>query len=59
MWKSLKANYSATKDRRFSTLVDAERANDFSASTGDLHFDYSKTNIDVEARDLLIELLNE
>ncbi len=38
---------------------DANRAQRFSASTGDLLFDYSKTQIDEEIRDALIALCKE
>lgn len=38
---------------------DAERAQTFAASTGDLHFDYSKTQIDTNVRDALIRLCDE
>lgn len=41
---------------RFS---DPERAKDFSVSAGDLLFDYSKTSMDAEGRDLLIAMYEE
>ncbi len=39
--------------------ADADRANGFSASTGDMLFDYSKTQIDGEIRDALIQLCEQ
>ncbi|WP_170759769.1 glucose-6-phosphate isomerase [Ruegeria lacuscaerulensis] len=39
--------------------ADADRAQGFSASTGDLLFDYSKTRIDSDVRDALIRLCDE
>ncbi len=39
--------------------ADAERASGFSASIGDLLFDYSKTAIDAEVREALIRLCDE
>lgn len=59
MWDALKANAARAEDRRIAAICDAARAEDFSVSLGDLHFDYAKTNIDAEARDLLIGLLEE
>ena len=57
MWDKLKDHHNSVADRRFETMLDAARAEDFSARAGDMLFDYSKTNIDPTARDLLIELL--
>ncbi len=57
MWNKLRAHHDAVKDRRFDTMVDAERASAFAAETQDMRLDYSKTNIDPAGRDLLIELL--
>ncbi len=39
--------------------ADADRAKGFSASTGDMLFDYSKTQIDGEIRDALIKLCDQ
>ncbi|SLN13667.1 glucose-6-phosphate isomerase [Roseisalinus antarcticus] len=58
MWDKLRAHHEAVGDRRFETMLDAARAEDFSVQVGDLLFDYSKTNIDAEGRALLIELLD-
>ncbi len=57
MWDKLRAHHAKVADRRFETLVDADRAADFSAQAGDMLLDYAKTNIDVEGRALLIDLL--
>ncbi len=58
MWDRLRAHHEAVKDRRFGDMLDAERAAAFSATTGDLILDYSKTNIDATGRALLIDLLD-
>jgi len=58
MWTDLRAHFEATKDRRFETLVDGDRAENFSVVAGDMRLDYAKTNIDPAARDLLIALLD-
>ncbi len=57
MWDRLIAHEAATKGRRIADICDAARAEDFSIRVGDMLFDYSKTNIDATARDLLIGLL--
>lgn len=59
MWDKLKTHHEAVKSRRFETLVDADRAQGFSAQAGDMRLDYSKTNIDAEGRALLIDLLDQ
>jgi glucose-6-phosphate isomerase len=59
MWDKLKAHHAATANRRITDLMDDGRAADFSVTVGDLLFDYSKTNIDGAARDLLIGLLDQ
>ncbi|MCK0119806.1 glucose-6-phosphate isomerase [Loktanella sp. F6476L] len=59
MWNALKKHHAEVAERRFIDLVDAHRANDFSAAAGDMRFDYAKTNIDATGRALLIDLLNE
>jgi glucose-6-phosphate isomerase len=58
MWDKLIAHEAATKDRRIADICDAARAEEFSIRVGDMLFDYSKTNIDATARDLLIGLLD-
>ena len=59
MWTALRDLYETCKDRRFETMVDAQRAADFVAQTGDMRLDYAKTNIDATARDGLIGLLEQ
>ncbi|MEJ6401762.1 glucose-6-phosphate isomerase [Yoonia sp. 2307UL14-13] len=59
MWETLRAHHARVKDRRFEALVDTDRAADFSAHTGDMLFDYAKTNIDAEGRALLFDLLDQ
>lgn len=58
MWKDLKSHHAQVADRRFETICDAARAEAFSVRMGDMLFDYSKTNIDETARDMLIGLLD-
>ncbi|HSG35996.1 MAG TPA: glucose-6-phosphate isomerase, partial [Paracoccaceae bacterium] len=58
MWDDLRAHHARTARRRFETLFDDKRAEDFSVRVGDMLFDYSKTNIDAEARELLLGLLD-
>ncbi|MEM1350837.1 MAG: glucose-6-phosphate isomerase [Pseudomonadota bacterium] len=56
-WDALHRRFAATKDRAiFRLFEDASRAGDFSASAGDMLFDYSKTNIDAQTRAALLEL---
>ena len=53
-WDALHARQAETQDRPLLSLFDnATRARDFSAQTGDMLFDYSKTNIDADTLDLL------
>ncbi|SFR38008.1 glucose-6-phosphate isomerase [Yoonia tamlensis] len=59
MWDDLKKHHATIAARRFETLVDADRAADFSARAGDMLLDYAKTNIDADGRALLIELLEK
>ncbi len=59
MWSDLTAKADAVKDRRILELFDDARASDFSIAAGDLLFDYSKTNIDAETRDLLVGLFEK
>lgn len=57
LWKSLSEQHGAVTDRRISDLFDdPKRAQAFSAQTGDMYFDYSKTNIDAQTRETLLEL---
>tara|TARA_R110002051_G_scaffold40694_1_gene84614 strand:+ start:30288 stop:31886 length:1599 start_codon:yes stop_codon:yes gene_type:complete len=57
MWTALKAKAAEVACRRFETLLDADRATDFTVQTGDVRLDYAKTNIDVATRDMLIGML--
>lgn len=53
-WDALRAHHAKTRDRGLLSLFDsASRAQEFSAQTGDMLFDYSKTNLDATTRDLL------
>ncbi len=58
MFETLKNLHSMVRSRRIVDLFDAEpqRAAQFSAETGDMRLDYSKTNIDAGIRAALIEL---
>ena len=56
IWAKLAERHAAVKDRPILGLFDEGRAADFSASLGEMLFDYSKTNIDAETRALLIAL---
>ena len=58
MWDKLIAHEAATRERRIADLCDGARAEDFSIRVGDMLFDYSKTNIDAEAREMLVGLLD-
>ncbi|MDP4032183.1 MAG: glucose-6-phosphate isomerase, partial [Pseudorhodobacter sp.] len=56
-WQALAAHHKAVADRAILGLFDdQDRAADFSARSGDMLFDYSKTNIDTEGRALLLAL---
>lgn len=58
IWTRLKSHREAQGTRRIPDLFDSDpdRAVTFSTSADDLLFDWSKTMIDAEARNLLIEL---
>ncbi|MCV3270887.1 glucose-6-phosphate isomerase [Roseobacter sinensis] len=57
-WQALAARQADTAERPILSLFDDPgRAPAFSAQTGDMFFDYSKTNIDAETRAALIDLL--
>ncbi len=58
-WQALDRLQSETQDRTIQSLfAQPDRAADFSAQTGDMLFDYSKTNIDTNTRDALLALLD-
>ncbi len=58
MWNELKAYRAGVDSRSILSLFEADsgRASKFSASFGDMLFDFSKTNIDAEALGLLVKL---
>ncbi|MGL4311608.1 MAG: glucose-6-phosphate isomerase [Paracoccaceae bacterium] len=58
IWQQLSDHHAANGNRHMLDLfaADPARAEDFSALLGDMRFDYSKTNIDDKARDLLLAL---
>ncbi len=59
-WSTLAALHAATKARPIAELFDdPDRAAEFHAQTGDMYFDYSKTNIDAAARDSLLALARD
>ena len=56
-WKTLRDIHQNVAKRHILDLFgDPDRASDFSVSCGDMLFDYSKTNIDADARAALIQL---
>ncbi len=56
-WDALNKRLHETKARKILSLFDdPHRAKAFSAQAGDMLFDYSKTNIDVQTLDLLMDL---
>lgn len=58
-WTALSGAAAAVADRPILSLFDDGRAGEFSVSAGDLLFDYSKTNIDGEIRNLLVSLCDQ
>jgi len=56
MFDDLITSYRATADRHILELVTPERASAFSVRTDGLLFDYAKTNIDADQRDMLLAL---
>jgi glucose-6-phosphate isomerase len=56
LWQRLADKAAAVRDRPILDLFDDTRAGAFSARAGDMLFDYSKTNIDRDTLDLLLEL---
>ncbi|KFI33883.1 glucose-6-phosphate isomerase [Haematobacter missouriensis] len=59
IWKELSAYRESHEDRTILSLLTDERVEEFSIRLGDLLFDYSKTNLDHEGRDLLLKLARE
>jgi glucose-6-phosphate isomerase len=58
-WDGLKAAGDAAKTRQITKMLDADRADAFAVSAGDLHFDYSKTTMSEDDRTLLLGLFDE
>ncbi len=58
-WSKLKQAADRAAGRRIIDLFDGTRAEEFSARFGDLLFDYSKTSVDDETRDLLLSMYRE
>lgn len=59
LFDTLVAKAKSVETRTIISLFDDSRASDFSVTADGLLFDYSKTNIDAETRDLLIEIANK
>ncbi|WP_166415569.1 glucose-6-phosphate isomerase [Cochlodiniinecator piscidefendens] len=55
-WNLLKEKHKDIQDRAINSLFDDTRAQSFSIDALDMLFDYSKTNIDDDVRDLLLDL---
>lgn len=59
MWETLKSLAAGIGDRKILNLFDNEqRAGHFSVASGDLLFDFSKTQIDEPIRDALLSLID-
>ena len=58
MFEALQAHWAAISGRRIADTLDPARAAAFSVRAGDMLFDYSRTQIDGAARDMLIGLLD-
>ncbi|MEX0370705.1 MAG: glucose-6-phosphate isomerase [Tateyamaria sp.] len=58
MWDALKTKAAAVEGRAILDLFDDSRADAFAVQTQHMRFDYSKTNIDAETRDLLLNLFD-
>ena len=57
-WNALKANYSKNRFRKINDLFnDQKRFESFNAESAGVFLDFSKTNIDLEAKKLLIKLV--
>ena len=59
IFSDLQAHYATVSKRPILDLFDADRAADYSVRLGDMLLDYSKTNIDAAARELLIDLVEK
>ncbi len=58
-WEALRAHRAAQGDLQIADLMDEQRAGEFAVEAGGLRLDWSKTHVDVVARDLLVGLLWE
>jgi glucose-6-phosphate isomerase len=59
-WETLSEQHDLVAKRRISDLFkDSNRAQAFAVQTGDMYFDYSKTNIDAQTRDTLLALARD
>ncbi|MEM8653826.1 MAG: glucose-6-phosphate isomerase [Pseudomonadota bacterium] len=56
MWDALKAKAAEVEGRAILDLFDEGRADGFAVQTQYMRFDYSKTNIDAETREMLLGL---
>ncbi len=57
IWQALSAHHEAVKDRSILSLFDdSARAERFTARADEMVFDWSKTNIDADARAMLVAL---
>ena len=59
IWEELRAHRAAQGGLRIADLMDEQRAAEFAVEAGGLRLDWSKTHVDVVARDLLVGLLWE
>jgi glucose-6-phosphate isomerase len=59
MFADLKDKYTGVRGRQIISLFDDQRATEFSVQADGLFFDYSKTNIDDETRDMLLALVEK
>ena len=59
MFADLKDKYAAVRGRQIISLFGDQRAAEFSVKADGLFFDYSKTNIDDETRDMLLALVEK
>ena len=59
MFTDLREKYTAVRGRQIISLFNDQRAGEFSVQADGLFFDYSKTNIDHETRDMLLALLGK
>ena len=58
-WEALRAHRESHRDVRIADLMDGQRAREFVVEAGGLRLDWSKTQVDVVARDMLVGMLYE